>query len=694
MFQKFLPATAAAVAPLVFVIWGLAPADEAPARGRAGWLATFSTPDGKTSDHRSDRFVALYVPAGQAAMPRLPAGPFRAVWKGGLSLEFKGDYTFSAVGSGKLKLEANGAVVFEGDGDLGKAKTRPATLKRGANQIVVTYDSPKKGPASLRLLWQSNEFPPEPVPLALVRHEPGKELAKAELLRKGREAITNRRCLACHKADVAGWVKGGGMPELEMDAPSLADVGARLNAPWVARWLQGPQEQRPSANMPRPFRDLPAGEKSKLDPRVRDMAAYLATLGKPGPTVAAPKKAAVEGGMHLFARLGCVGCHLAPERDERKDDYGRLPLRDVSAKWQPEALVAFLRQPDKHYEWIRMPNFQLSGDEAGKLAAYLRSVKPREVFAPLVGADVAAGKKLVESAGCANCHALGKGKPPGAHPKAPAWAKLKAAECKGPDFGLAKAEAEAIHAVLSADATLPGRDTPAEFASRQLVSMRCNACHSRDGAEDYWSQLKDENEGIVADLAPEPEPKGMHFAAVQARPTLTWVGEKLKPEWTAALIAGKLGYKPRPFLKARMPAFPRRAGLLAAGLAAEHGCPPKSPPGPAVDEKLVEVGRLMASKGKWNCVGCHVVAKSAAVGVFEAPGVNFDMVKDRLRRDYYDRWMWAPTRVEPGTKMPTVYQWRKPSLLADVLKGDAHKQIDAIWAYLQQGKKIKPPPEE
>jgi hypothetical protein len=161
-----------------------------------------------------------------------------------------------------------------------------------------------------------------------------------------------------------------------------------------------------------------------------------------------------------------------------------------------------------------------------------------------------------------------------------------------------------------------------------------------------------------------------------------------------ALIAGKLGYKPRPFLKARMPAFPRRAGLLARGLAAEHGCPPVSPATAAPDEKLAEVGRQMASKGKWNCVGCHVVAKSEAVGVFEAPGVNFDMVQARLRRDYYERWMWAPTRIEPGTKMPTVYQWKKPSLLVGVLKGDAHKQIDALWAYLQQGKKIKPPPEE
>src|SRR5262249_7267150 len=201
----------------------------------------------------------------------------------------------------------------------------------------------------------------------------------------------------------------------------------------------------------------------------------LATLGKPGAAGKPPGKDAIEGGMRLFARLGCIGCHLAPEREEKTDDNGRLPLRDVSAKWQPDALVAFLRQPDRHYEWIRMPNFQLSADEAGKLAAYLRSVKPREVFAPLKGADVVVGKRLVESAGCMTCHAVGKSKPAGPHPKAPTWAKLKDGTCKGVDYGLSKAEGPAIQAMLSADPTLPGRDTPSEFASRQLVSMRCNA---------------------------------------------------------------------------------------------------------------------------------------------------------------------------------------------------------------------------
>src|SRR5262249_20608162 len=154
--------------------------------------------------------------------------------------------------------------------------------------------------------------------------------------------------------------------------------------------------------------------------------------------------------------------------------------------------------------------------------------------------------------------------------------------------------------------------------------------------------LKEENDGLTADLPPPDAEQESKFPAEQHRPPLTWAGEKLRPEYSARLFAGKLPAKPRPFLKARMPAFPRRAEMLAAGLSAEHGFGLGSPKPEKPDAKLAEVGRSLSAKGKWGCVGCHVVGKAEAVGVFEAPGVNFADVQDRLRREYFDRWLWAP----------------------------------------------------
>ncbi len=663
---------------------------------------------GGGADARPARLVALYVPAGTPPTPFLPAGPFRALWKGELTLELKETYAFSAAGRGTLAVLVNGTPAFAAKGDdLAKAPGKVATLKRGANALEVRYESPAKGDAELRLLWGGEEFRREPVGLTALQHDPGAlALREGRQHREGRELLAQLRCLHCHKADTAGWVKAGGLPELEGDAPSLADAGARLHADWMARWVQDPAALRPGATMPRMFPDAPRGLKVKLDVRARDVAAYLATLGKvDAKAEPAPKKETVQEGTRLFAHLGCVACHVAPDRaDYVGDEHARIPLRDVGAKWRPVALRAFLRQPDRHYAWVRMPNFNLTALEAERLAAYLLALAKRDLAGPgLPAPDVERGRRLVQSAGCVNCHALTATKTTAPHPTAPAFAKLGkpgwARGCmkakpvpgqKAPAYDLSAAQRAALLDVATSGREALARETAPEFAERQLKALRCNACHKRDGQEDVWTQLKEEADGLLADLPEVPGDKD-NYPADQTRPTLTWAGEKLKPEWTALLLAGKLPDKPRPYLRARMPAFPRRADLLARGLAFEHGVPPKSAAERVPDAKLAEVGRGLASKAKWGCVACHNVGSAEAVGVFEAPGPNFTLVKERMRREYFDRWMWAPTRVEPGTKMPTVYAWGKPSTLDDVLGGDAGKQIDALWAYLQTGRKIKAP---
>jgi mono/diheme cytochrome c family protein len=669
-------------------------ADEGADPANSGWLATFRSADGKHTDIRRDRFVALYVPVKSAAAPGIPPGRFSVTWEGYLNLEFKGEHFLTATGKGKLRVTVNGAETLAAEGDLSKARGKLLEFKRGDNAIVVRYESPAEGDAEVQLRWASEEFRPEPIPLKQVSHKPTAALETAQNLRKGRELAATRRCFACHQADVAQWVKEGGMPELETDTPSLADIGSRLTPGWMARWLQDPVALRPIATMPRPFPDAAKGIDAELDPRARDLAAYLATLGKASDAGKAPTDEAIEAGQRLFHRLGCISCHLAPARDNFEDEHGRIPLRDVGAKYAPTALEAFLLQPDKHYSWIRMPNFQLSVAEAAHLAAYLRSVKPREAFPEkLEGANVANGKKLAESAGCVQCHIVGDRKATLPHAKAAKWEVLKGHECKGVEFRLADDEQVALKALLAGDRTAMRRDTPVEFATRQLVAMRCGSCHKRDGAEDLWTKLKEENDALVADLEPTEDDKSAKWSTEQNRPPLTWVGEKLKPEWTTAILAGKLDYKPRPFLKARMPAFPRRSALLAHGLAAEHGVAPVSPSEPKVNEKLADVGQILSAKSKWGCVGCHQVGSKEAVGVFEAPGVNFNLVRERLRGEYFQRWLWAPQRVEPGTKMPTSFQWGKKALLDDILDGDAQRQIDSLWHYVQRGKAIKPPVE-
>jgi mono/diheme cytochrome c family protein len=653
---------------------------------------------GDLKDTRPARIVALGVPEGAPPSPFLTAGSFRATWEGDLAIPFRSDCVFSAAGRGTIKVEVNGKSVLEGSGeDFSTAKGKTAKLKKGANKLVVTYDSPTSGDAFVRLSWTSEDFTREPLPPIALSHDVNIEaLNNGRRLREGREQLANLRCLKCHSAPGVFGVASS-MPELATDAPNLLDAGARLQTDWMVRWISDPKALRPSSTMPKLLHDQP-------EAKARDLAAYLATLGgEPEKAEVPTPPEAISGGGRLFANLGCVGCHTLPSNDDWSKDPKRVPLRFVASKWKPRALVAFLQQPDRHYAWIKMPNFHLSTEEAAKLAAYLTSPPRAKLTAidPTPG-DPARGKALFASTGCASCHAL-----PGQADalKAPAFAAIGPekwssgclasgtgdAARKAPDFGLSEGSKKAIQAFSKAGLDSLARDCSPEFAERQVKALNCVACHKRDGWDDSWTDLQVETDMLVAgEVGEERDPDGLPYPAAQVRPSLTWIGEKLKPEWASAFIAGKIPYKPRPYLKARMPAFETRAEGLAIGLALEHGYPATSPPDAASDPEQIPIARQLVKNTGLNCVSCHNIGKTPAVGVFEAPGVNFMRVKERLRPDYYERWLRSPIRVEPDTKMPSYFTGEN-SALPTILEGKADNQINALWNYLLQGQAIEPP---
>jgi hypothetical protein len=78
---------------------------------------------------------------------------------------------------------------------------------------------------------------------------------------------------------------------------------------------------------------------------------------------------------------------------------------------------------------------------------------------------------------------------------------------------------------------------------------------------------------------PPPQPSGRNaegefFAPDQRPPILTWAGEKLRPEWAAAFLGGRIEYKPRALPARPHARVPGAAKLIARGLAAEHGHSP------------------------------------------------------------------------------------------------------------------------
>jgi hypothetical protein len=198
---------------------------------------------------------------------------------------------------------------------------------------------------------------------------------------------------------------------------------------------------------------------------------------------------------------------------------------------------------------------------------------------------------------------------------------------------------------------------------------------------------------------PPPEGEGQPIGGATA-PLFTWLGEKLRPQWAADFIAGRGAgggegetrrqgdketavTKARPWIIARMPGFPAYADALAPGLAHQHGFSAAEPPKPVTDPERAKAGEtLLGEAGGFNCITCHGVGERRATQVFEAPGINLALTPQRLRYDYYHRWVLFPQRIEPETKMPKFADEKGKTPLTQHFDGDAHQQYDAIWQYL------------
>ena len=652
------------VAALLFGLSGFDSNDaRAAQKGEPGLLITFTASDGSEANAHDvvvSPNVSLHVPAGKPPTPFLSGGKLSATWTGFVASEIRDNYIFQAELGGELKLEINGALVWEANATgTNTPPSKPVRLNKGTNAFKLHLASPPGSDGFVRLFWSTKEFAPEPIATGALTHAVSAELQKAVQIRLGRELFLEFRCARCH----AGPAAGAGIPELAMDAPSFEGIGSRRNFEWMLRWIADPRTLRPSAHMPK----LLHGPKVKED--AESIAAFLASLKSASTNGGAKDPGADEGeaGKKLFETLHCIACHNTPATAE--NDPQKISLDQVREKFAPGALAAFLRKPDEHYAWIRMPDFKLSADEAARLTAFLQSAadKPKDVAVPV---DVLErGKKLLQSSGCLNCHSLKLENQYTAVPLAGmapdkfnqgCLADQSSKDSQAPQFGFATAEREALQVFAGTDRASLTRDVPVEFAARQARLLRCAECHGK----------------------------------FEGFPAFDGLGGKLKPEWMKAFIGGEIPYKPRPWIEARMPAFRMYAAGLAVGLAEEEGLQPETPAEAPIDLEAAKVGRkLVSASGGFFCVSCHAVGSTAAMQVFESNGVNLAYTGARLQKSYYYRWVRNPLRIDPSTKMPVYFDAEGKSPLTDYYNGEAAKQIEAVWQYIRLGEKMPSPAE-
>jgi mono/diheme cytochrome c family protein len=647
---------------------------------RADLIATF-TRDG-VSDSRLDRIPALALESGEPVTPFLAPGAFEAVWKGKLSVPKRLRLVFSFEGEGSATLKIDGKEVLTASGELAGKSSKSTRLNPGEHEFELSYGSKPDGSGVVRVYWEEKSFVRQTIPPSAFTAEATDAVTSGVLERRGRELFATQNCVKCHSA--SSGFGASPMPEIAEIGPLLFGQGERTSEEWLRKWIAGPRLLKPSTTMPALVDATTAEGRQSAS----DLAAYVASLKTGAPAGVAPDvKLAEEGGLH-FHELGCVGCHNPP--DKGIADPGRVPLNNVASKYLSGALVAFLKQPDAHNPFIKMPNFRLSDAEADSIAAYLTKAstgQETKMEGEFPAGDATRGATVAASLQCGVCHPGMPLSPDSAPATMDAIFKSdwSANGCvaptgnrgKAPELNLTDDDRAALVAFSKRGHESLGRDNQAEYATRQIDALRCTACHGIDDQQALLSSVHSDSAALAAHVPHLTE------RVDQSRPQLTYTGEMLHTTAIESMIAGTADPRPRPWLAMRMPSFKTHATAMSKGLSKSHGVLPNKPEVVEVDSALTDIGKELAGSTGFGCTTCHAVGDEKATAAFEVEGINFSLLPDRLRADYYHRWMDDPKSVTPSTKMPS-YSKDGKSQRTDVLGGDAGKQFEAIWQYIHR----------
>jgi len=653
-------------------------AEKAPTDLQPGLHQTIKVA-GKT-DHRTSRLPAQYVAKGDNISDMLDTAkgsvPFESTWNGYLVLTERYTPKFQLQGKGSAILKIDGKEVAK----LGAESGKSIQLDPGAHKFELHYTSSADGTGSIRTLWETDTIRQQSIPTKYFKHQSNKHLTGALMIRHGRDLVMEQNCIQCHSNESKNM-----LPELQQKGPDMNGIGSRVSNTWLAQWLASPHTLKPGTTMPA-FVDANT-EQGRKD--AADMAAYLASLKGEVAPAAEIKADDIKLGGNRFHTLGCAACHSLPDQAFDKET-ARIPLNNIHGKFTPESLTQFLKKPDKHYAAIKMPDFQLSDDEARQLAAFVHTNSKGKQTAPIkvpVKGNAARGKQLISQHNCASCH---DGLPAGEQKLADfstilgkSWSDHAGHGAKAgvPKLNITAEDAKLMEAYRASVAGKPQVTlthlSSHDYAERQFKALNCAACHSRDEQPSLLASLHGQSEHLSKGI-----PQDAHHKVDQSRPHMTYIGEMLHTDYLTAMISGKVTKRPRPWLAMRMPAFSSRADLLAQGLTAQHGVAPSTADLANLDPEKVKIGKkLIGPAGGFACIICHANGDQKALAAFEVEGINFNRVGNRLRSGFYHRWMENPTSITPDTKMPR-YTLNNVSPLTDYDK-DANKQFEAIQEYLK-----------
>ena len=503
-------------------------------------------------------------------------------------------------------------------------------------------------------------------------------------------------CTRCHLAD--GAVAQRVIPR---QAPILDGVGGRIRPTYLKAFLNRPQGTKPGTPMPH----LLAGwAPEEREAAAEALAHFLASLKTPDPAEPAPEANPheIEQGERLYHTVGCVACHapfepagnlhqtggegFSPERIQIPPPrVPSVPIADQARKSTLEPLAAFLMDPLRTRPDGRMPPMRLSDIEARSIAAYLLTqggtladLQPSSPEAE----KAARGRALFEELRCNSCHRLDEEETVnGPIPALPQLEELDPSSPGGcldpsprkgvPDYKLDPVQRAALAEALAGLKEEVSRLDPEAQVRRHLEVYNCFACHRRGeqggpevGRAAYFLPVEELDMGNEGRLPPP----------------LTEVGRKLTAPWLRKVLEGS--GMVRPYLMVRMPDYGTAADTLADALirADEDLQLPATDVSGTLHHHRNRYGRRLMGAEGLNCINCHGLRGHPSTGM---PALDLADSLERLRPDWFKRYLLDPDSSRPGTLMPTFFEGGKGTL-TEVLDGDADKQIEAILIYLKE----------
>jgi cbb3-type cytochrome oxidase cytochrome c subunit len=681
---------------------------------KPGLVTTYS--DGQQTVTRLEPTVGMTLNPTQSPDPRL-AGLRSATWVGYINVVEAGEYFFAANTKGStLLLTVNGKPVPVSGSD--SVQLDAGILPFEAKLIV------EEPGVQIELLWKGPRFRHEPIPYYVFGHHPKERparFASDAQIEHGRFLFEELACARCHTPD-----QDDAMAKtlVERSGPDLSDIGQRVYPGWLDYWLADPHKFRDHAQMPKLFTDNETGKIERYA-----VVQYLTSLGGPlqepqrRPLLSNDYRRSVSHGEALFVTTGCAACHgqqLAATQKKTEDDEEMEPtvfdpieslygfgsatgaqalyaLGAMGSKTRPEVLAKYLQNPLKFNPHGRMPNMQLNASDALDLARYLCRIGDDAISRTLQlddNGDITnrksqeewrkLGRELVVTKGCVNCHTIEPdGKPLSAAQNYPSLTAIRKAipnsgclaskpdVSKVPAYALDERQRQAIAAFLKEGLNGAGANSPIHAVRATLKRFNCLNCHERDGEGGIGGELADRMRLLE---------KAENSEDIQP-PRLTQIGYKAQSKWLKSVLID--GGRARPWMTLRMPQYgTHNVGLLVEGLSAAEGTTSD------VDSKKldftpenIEAGRTLTGKNGLGCISCHDISGIPGGGT---RGPDLSLTSERVKYDWYVRWMHNPQRIAPGTRMPQNFIDGK-ALLTAICGGDADKQIDALWTYLALG---------